>query len=257
MNTIFSLRAGLILLCATSSLLAHADLLPDPLSALPADVARSTKASMPNATATANAGNAKPTSGPTPAPAAPAAPAPAPVASAPAAPAPLAASQPNPTPAPANAKPAAPTAPVAAPKPAQAQNDMDQATHERRIFTQTTSETFRQLDELRTRNAVLAELVKEAEQKAKLSTQGSGGAPGSSTVNITRTVQVLAIYGLDDKLTAVVSLSNGSTMKAHEGSPIPGVGKVKSISRDEVLVATKTGIRPLDMVPVNAFPGAR
>lgn len=257
MNTISSLRAGLILLCATSSLLAHADLLPDPLSALPADVARSTKASMPNAAATANAGSAKPTSGPTPAPAAPAAPAPAPVASAPAAPAPLAASQPNPTPTPANARPAAPAAPVAAPKPAQAQNDMDQATHERRIFTQTTSETFRQLDELRTRNAVLAELVKEAEQKAKLSTQGGGGAPGSSTVNITRTVQVLAIYGLDDKLTAVVSLSNGSTMKAHEGSPIPGVGKVKSISRDEVLVATKTGIRPLDMVPVNAFPGAR
>jgi type IV pilus biogenesis protein PilP len=134
---------------------------------------------------------------------------------------------------------------------------MDQTTHERRIFTQTTSETFRQLDELRTRNAVLAELVKEAEQKAKLSTQGGGGASGSSTVNITRTVQVLAIYGLDDKLTAVVSLSNGSTMKAHEGSPIPGVGKVKSISRDEVLVATKTGIRPLDMVPVNSFPGAR
>ncbi|WP_394475137.1 type IV pilus biogenesis protein PilP [Ralstonia mannitolilytica] len=134
---------------------------------------------------------------------------------------------------------------------------MDQATHERRIFTQTTSETFRQLDELRTRNAVLAELVKEAEQKAKLSNQSGGTAPGSSAVNITRAVQVLAIYGLDDKLTAVVSLSNGSTMKAHEGSPIPGVGKVKSISRDEVLVATKTGIRPLDMAPVNAFPGAR
>lgn len=134
---------------------------------------------------------------------------------------------------------------------------MDQATQERRIFTQTTSETYRQLDKLRTHNAVLAEMVKEAEQTAKLSSQSGGGVPGSSSVNISRTVQVLAIYGLDDKLTAVVSLSNGSTMKAHEGSPIPGVGKVKSISRDEVIVATKTGTRSLDMVPVNAFPGAR
>lgn len=250
MNTISSLRAGLILLCATSSLLAHADLLPDPLSALPADVAKSTKASMPNAAAPANSGNAKPASGPAPAAAAPAAPAPA----APAAPA---SSQPIPTPAPANAKPAAPSVPVAAPKPAQTQPETDQAVHERRIFTQTTSETFRQLDELRTRNALLAEMVKEADQKAKLGNQSGGGVPGGSPINSSRSIQVLAIYGLDDKLTAVVSLANGSTMKAHAGSDIPGAGRVKSISRDEVLVATKTGIRPLDMVPVNSFPGAR
>jgi type IV pilus biogenesis protein PilP len=254
MNTISSLRAGLIVLCATSSLLAHADLLPDPLGTLPADVARSTKASMPNPSVPANSGNAKPTSGPAPAAAAPA---PAPAASAPVAPAAPATSQPMPAPAPVNAKPAASSVPVAAPKPAPTQSETDQATHERRIFTQTTNETFRQLDELRTRNAVLAEMVKEAEQKAKLGNQSGGGVPGGSPVNSSRSIQVLAIYGLDDKLTAVVSLANGSTMKAHAGSDIPGAGRVKSISRDEVLVATKTGVRSLDLVPVNSFPGAR
>lgn len=252
MNTISSLRAGLIVLCATSSLLAHADLLPDPLGTLPADVARSTKASMPNPTVPANSGNAKPTSGPASVPVAP-----APVAPPPTAPAAPAASQPMPTPAPVNAQPTSPSVSVAAPKPAPTQNEIDQAPHERRIFTQTTSGTFRQLDELRTRNALLAEMVKEAEQKAKLGNQSSGGAQGGSATNTTRTIQVLAIYGLDDKLTAVVSLSNGSTMKAHEGSSIPGAGKVKSITRDEVIVATKTGSQSLDLVPVNAFPGAR
>lgn len=150
--------------------------------------------------------------------------------------------------------------------PAQPQSAAVQAASERPIYSQTTGATFRQLDQLRTQNALLAEKVKAAELQAKLSNQGNGNingiGAGVSAVSAASTfgqreVQILSIYGLDDKLTAVVTHGNGNTFKVHEGSTIPGLGKVKSVSRDEVIVATKTGTISLEMAPISAFPGVR
>lgn len=259
MQTKSSLRAGVFVLCVSCAVLARAEQLTDPLGLAP------TEAALP-------AKSEKKAKVPTPVPAAPAEPA-APAASAPAQAPSLA--QVNPKPAtPSAPLPAPAAAPVAAPMPAQPQSAAVQAVtpmaFERPIYSQTTGATFRQLDQLRTQNALLAEKVKAAELQAKLSNQGNsnsnsnsngmgagvGGVSAASTVG-QRGVQILSIYGLDDKLTAVVTHGNGNTSKVHEGSTIPGLGKVKSVSRDEVIVATKTGTISLEMAPISAFPGVR
>lgn len=257
MRTKSSLRAGVFVLCASCAVLARAEQLTDPLGLAPTEAALPAKAE-------------KKAKVPTPVLAAPAEPA-APAASAPAQA--LSQAQVNPKPAnPSAPLPAPAAASVAAPMPAQPQSVAVQAVtataFERPIYSQTTGATFRQLDQLRTQNALLAEKVKAAELQAKLSNQGNsngigagagagvGGVSAASTVG-QRGVQILSIYGLDDKLTAVVSHGNGNTFKVHEGSTIPGLGKVKSVSRDEVIVATKTGTISLEMAPISAFPGVR
>jgi hypothetical protein len=50
------------------------------------------------------------------------------------------------------------------------------------------------------------------------------------------------VSGSENKLTALISLSNGGRVTVRVGSNIAGVGVVKSISKDEVMVASKTQI---------------
>ncbi|CAN7779830.1 type IV pilus biogenesis protein PilP [Cupriavidus necator] len=124
-------------------------------------------------------------------------------------------------------------------------------------FTNTSGQTLRDLDKWRTQNALLAEMVKAAEMSAKLSNPGTSAGPSGTTPSSSLAFQVLSVDGVDDKLTAVVTLTNGTTFKAREGLTIPGLGKVKSISRDEVLVTTKAGPRLLDFAPKGTLSGVR
>ncbi|AMR78029.1 hypothetical protein A2G96_09890 [Cupriavidus nantongensis] len=100
-------------------------------------------------------------------------------------------------------------------------------------------------------------MVKAAEMKAKLTTPGTNAGPSGTTPSAPVAFQVLSVEGVDDELTAVVTLTNGTTFPAREGRPIPGLGKVKSIARDEVIVITKAGPRSLDFAPKGTIPGVR
>lgn len=253
MNKKSSLQAGLFALCASCAVLVHADQLADPLALAPAE------ATLPNNTgmkATASA------------PAAGLAPATGHVASAAAQSSAQAKDNTKPVAPPTHAvapgTPVAPsnTAPSTSAKP---QSTVDTQTTrtspERAIYSQTTSSTFLQLDHLRTQNVLLAERVKAAELTAKLANLGPGiGIVGASSPSAAaqRGVQVTGVYAVDHKFSAEVTLNNGSLAKVQEGSTIPGMGRVKSITRDAVLVATKAGtIISLDFAPINSFPGAR
>ncbi|AVA38349.1 hypothetical protein [Cupriavidus metallidurans] len=233
MNTKSTLRVALAIVSLSCALNAYADLLADPLGPLPKDVSRAAKASVASATA----------------PVAKTAPAPAPT------PAPV----PVPAPAVTQAPTAAPVAsvtppPSSAPAPTSASTT---AVYERPVFTNANRETFRELDQWRTKNALDGEKVKNAELNAKLANQGTGAGQNGSSVPTVAPYQVLSVDGLDDDLMALVTLANGTTFKARTGLSIPGLGKVMSIARDDVLVMTKTGPRHLDFAPKTSFAGMR
>lgn len=242
MNTKSTLRVALVVLSVSCTLLARADLLPDPLGPLPKDVSRAAKANVTAAATPANTGTPNPAPAPAPPPA---------LATALA----LALAAPAASPAPFNATSVTSVTPAAAP--AQALTPPAPATHERLTFTNTSGQTLRDLDKWRTQNALLAEMVKAAEMSAKLSNPGTSAGPSGTTPSSSLAFQVLSVDGVDDKLTAVVTLTNGTTFKAREGLTIPGLGKVKSISRDEVIVTTKGGPRLLDFAPKGTLSGVR
>lgn len=101
-------------------------------------------------------------------------------------------------------------------------------------------------------------MVAVAEMRAKLANPGA--APGSSASSGALRPsenRMLSVDGVDDEITAVISLVNGTTLKVREGSPIPGMGKVKSITLDRVLVSTKDGQVAIERAPVSTYPGAR
>lgn len=113
---------------------------------------------------------------------------------------------------------------------------------------------YRKLDELRSENAILTESLKNAELRSKISTAGvnptgqfnptPGGTkgfpdstfPGSSAP---LSAQVQMVSGSGNNLTALISLSSGGSVPARVGSNIYGLGVVKSISLNEVVVASK------------------
>jgi type IV pilus biogenesis protein PilP len=116
---------------------------------------------------------------------------------------------------------------------------------------------YRQLDELRSQNAILTETLKNAKLKNDISNVGTNpisqpgmtlGGPLSyqgsaqSGASAPLSGQVQMVSGSENKLTALISLSNGGRVTVRVGSNIAGVGVVKSISKDEVMVASKTQI---------------
>lgn len=116
----------------------------------------------------------------------------------------------------------------------------------------TSSSFYQQLVELRSQNAILVETLKNAKLKSEISAATSSattvgaaqnvGAYQSTMGSFTSGPQVLMVSGTPNQLIAVISLANGSRVNAHVGSQIAGLGTVKSISRDEVIVANKTQI---------------
>jgi hypothetical protein len=131
------------------------------------------------------------------------------------------------------------------------------------MSSQTTIATFRQLDQLRSTNALLAEEVKQKDLRDKLANQvanGNANVPPNGLAQAgssgSRGVQYFAICGVDNKLSANVALTNGSTTTVHEGSTIAGVGRVKSITIDQVTVVTKSGMTmTLEKAPAGMYSG--
>lgn len=140
------------------------------------------------------------------------------------------------------------------------------------------SVTFRQLDELRTRNAILALQVQEAELQAKLKNPGGTGqtsqqangamptpqfsypgaaTPGAAAQSSPASAQVVMVSGPADNLTAVISLPEGGTIKARVGQDIAGIGRVVSIDRNQVVVGNKSKQLSLPFAVVSYTSGAR
>lgn len=106
--------------------------------------------------------------------------------------------------------------------------------------------TFQQLDELRSQNALLAEIVKNAELQNKLSGNGSPsiGAPvNQMTTNFAPKTKtntngtVTEVSTIGGRIAAKVVSPYGGIVVARVGQHIKGIGTVKSISIDEVVVA--------------------
>jgi len=119
--------------------------------------------------------------------------------------------------------------------------------------------TLRQLDALRSENAVLAEMVKAADLRSKLPAgQSSSQAPAPRITESARASQaaqalkVVSVYGLDGDLTAVLEFATGGIVKVHAGSALPGVGSVAKVSHNEVIVATAAGQYSLNFAPIPA-----
>lgn len=125
--------------------------------------------------------------------------------------------------------------------------------------------TYGQLDQLRSQNAILAEELKNAELKSKLKsgmTTFPGAALGVSAtpfqpsqttaplsaatksppapITVSADVQMVST-DRDGQLVALLKLDNGRQVKVRIGSILPGVGTIKSITSDEVVVLTNKG----------------
>jgi type IV pilus biogenesis protein PilP len=117
--------------------------------------------------------------------------------------------------------------------------------------------TLRQLDALRSENAVLTEMVKAAELRSKLSPAQSGAqtsapkpSPQVRPGDAARALQVVSVYGLDGELTAVIQLPGGGVVKTHAGTALPGIGRVTTVAHNEVVVTTVGGPVALPFAPV-------
>jgi type IV pilus biogenesis protein PilP len=160
---------------------------------------------------------------------------------------------PAPKPAP---TPEATPAPTHVPVPAQAPQTV-QPTSANTLF-------YRQLDELRSQNAVLAERLKNAELQNKLNEAGrtplsvpalssmaaqtpQGGTnyaaqsimSNSNQSESSSSVQFIKVSGSSNNLTALLSLPNGGQLPVRIGTQVAGLGTVKSISLHEIVISGK------------------
>jgi type IV pilus biogenesis protein PilP len=109
---------------------------------------------------------------------------------------------------------------------------------------------FKDLDALKTQNALLVESLKNAELKAKILEVGKPKGEVRVEKEVNRvtvsgldstSAHVMQVSGVGADLTALLSMSNGRQVLAHVGTNIAGLGVVKSISLNEVLVAAAKG----------------
>lgn len=105
---------------------------------------------------------------------------------------------------------------------------------------------YRQLDELRSQNAILTEALKNADLKNKISNAasnpsgqpGQAGTAGGGSAGLP--TQVLMVSsGVGTQLVAEISLSGGGRVNVRVGDTVVGLGVVKSIARDKVVVGNK------------------
>lgn len=113
---------------------------------------------------------------------------------------------------------------------------------------------YRQLDELRSQNAILTESLKNLELKNKISNLGSNPAgqlalaSGSNGKTLSLSGQVQQVSGSGNNLKAIILLSNGTRVTTQTGTHIYGLGVVKSISLNEVNITSKTQVISLPFV---------
>lgn len=114
------------------------------------------------------------------------------------------------------------------------------------------SATFKELDLLRSENAILAERVKALELRQKLQagaapipiTTGAGSVSGGSAsaggqipVSAFMPVaRVTMVAGAKGRFVATIQMPDGSVVAVKAGSTVSGLGQVESVSTSEVLV---------------------
>jgi type IV pilus biogenesis protein PilP len=112
------------------------------------------------------------------------------------------------------------------------------------------SSAFKELDALKTQNALLGEALKNAELKAKILEAGKPKNDGriekdSSRAKVTAvdlsSAQVMMVSGVGRDLSALIAMGNGRQVVARVGSNVAGLGVVQSIKLNEVLVSSGKG----------------
>lgn len=125
------------------------------------------------------------------------------------------------------------------------------------------SAKFGELDAIRSQNALLQEKAKTVELQAKIkgnngsdsqAARGTIPAPnlfpvGGQIAGQTPGAIVLSVEGIDEQRTATVILPSGQKVVAREGTSLPGIGVVKSISLNEVCLQSKAQARCLPFSP--------
>lgn len=103
--------------------------------------------------------------------------------------------------------------------------------------------TFADLEKLRSENAMLAEQLKNAELKNKITAQGGSsnfsgsgvaGQAGGSSNKAPSGPKVVMIAGGEGNYRANILLSSGQSITASLGTNVPGVGVVNAISPEAV-----------------------
>lgn len=111
--------------------------------------------------------------------------------------------------------------------------------------------TLRDLDALRSQNALLTEALKNAELKAKL--EGNGvRAPGLENKS-GGTPIVMLVSGSSGQLSATVAMPSGGQIHVKVGSKIVGYGTVQSISSNEVIVLNRNELISLPFAGETGF----
>lgn len=106
-----------------------------------------------------------------------------------------------------------------------------------------------ELDQLRTQNALLAEQVKAWEMKNKMGLivpgidqaapiplAGGGAAPAARPAGARGTVVTMVAGQKERGLVATLQTADGGTVAVRVGDSVPGLGKVKSIETNRVVV---------------------
>ncbi|HEY0843441.1 type IV pilus biogenesis protein PilP [Methylotenera sp.] len=111
---------------------------------------------------------------------------------------------------------------------------------------------FSELDELRSQNALLTEKLKKAEFQSKMNGTGGTNVPSVGTLSTSTRVRpskkskditdydarVRLVSGIGSNLSATIVFSDGSKSIARAGSRIDGLGTVRSINTNEVIVTS-------------------
>ncbi len=131
--------------------------------------------------------------------------------------------------------------------------------------------SFSELDELRSQNALLTERLKRADFQNKINGANTTSVPSVGTLTassnkIKRTkkskditdydARIRLVSGIGTNLSATIVFSDGSKSIARVGSRIDGLGTVKSINTDEVIVTSgkESYAIPFEAEPVNNTP---
>ncbi|MBU3640980.1 type IV pilus biogenesis protein PilP [Polynucleobacter sp. Fuers-14] len=118
--------------------------------------------------------------------------------------------------------------------------------------------TLGDLEKMRSENAMLAEQLKNAELKEKITKVGGvPGIPGTTNPNAAQTTgathaaggpRVLMIAGGENNYRANVLMPNGQTITASVGTVIDGYGVVSAITPNEVLFGSGKAKRSIPLV---------
>ncbi len=119
-------------------------------------------------------------------------------------------------------------------------------------------DSYGELTALRSQNAILTEQLKAMELREKIRLSKSGpatvsGPAATMTTTLDRGARIVMVAGSTGQLIATIQLSDGATTSAKVGAKVPGLGLIKSIATNEVIVANGKDLLsvPFASEPVN------